>query len=177
MVRNGISRLFSTKNGSERNFEGFSLPRNGSERNSDGFSLPRNGSERNSEVFLYRKTGGIPTELRSVPTCSEFCGIIFWSENGNPSWDKLQKSISSCLWHWEQPSTLQYCVNSSNSDNSGAVFICWTNHTHESVLSDVSRQPPLDGRNLLLCIELRPILPLPGLLLTRVLTSNYIAHC
>ncbi len=113
IIRNGIPRLFSTKHGSEQNSEGFSLPRNGLERNSDGFSLPRNGSERNSdgvsiprigsernsqcfslpriglgrnsEVFLFCKTGGIPTELPSVPTCSKFCGIIFLSENDNPT--------------------------------------------------------------------------------------------
>jgi hypothetical protein len=35
--------------------------------------------------FLFRETGGILTELPSVPTCSEFRGIIFLSENGNPS--------------------------------------------------------------------------------------------
>ncbi len=71
--------------GSERNSEGVSLSRNGSERNSEGFSLPRNCSERNSEVFLVRETGGIPTELPSVRTCSEFRGIIFLSENVNPT--------------------------------------------------------------------------------------------
>jgi hypothetical protein len=90
------------RNGSEWNSEGFSLSRNGSERNSEGFSLPRNGLVQNSEVFLFQKmvwngilrvflnglvlnsevflfceTGGIPTELPSVPSCSAFRGIIF----------------------------------------------------------------------------------------------------
>jgi hypothetical protein len=81
LPRNGSERNsdgFSLPiNGSERNSEGVSLPRNGSEQNSEGFSLPRNGSEWNSEVFLFRETGEIPTELPSVPTCSEFRGIFF----------------------------------------------------------------------------------------------------
>ncbi len=44
----------------------FFSSKNGSERNSKGFSLPRNGSERNSEVFLFCETGGILIELPSV---------------------------------------------------------------------------------------------------------------
>jgi hypothetical protein len=56
MVWNGIPRFFSSKNGLEWN--------------SQGFSLPRNGSERNFKVFLLLETGGIPTELSSVPSCS-----------------------------------------------------------------------------------------------------------
>ncbi len=86
--KNGLKRNskgFSLpRNGLERNFEGFSLPRNGLEWNSKGFSLPRNGSERNSEVFLFRKTGGVPMELPSVPSCYVFRIIIFFSENDNP---------------------------------------------------------------------------------------------
>jgi hypothetical protein len=84
MVQNGIQRVFLIREWFGTEFRGFSLQRNGSERNSDGFSLPINGSERNSEVFLLRETGGIPTELPSVLTCSIFRGIIFLSENGNP---------------------------------------------------------------------------------------------
>ncbi len=34
--------------------------------------------------FFFCETGGIPTELPSVPSCSVSCGIIFLSENGNP---------------------------------------------------------------------------------------------
>jgi hypothetical protein len=55
----------------------FSLPRNGLERNSEGFYLPGNGLVLNSEAFLFRETGGISTELPSVPSCSAFRGIIF----------------------------------------------------------------------------------------------------
>ncbi len=77
------SEVFSSENGLERNSKVLSF-KNGLERNSKGFFLPRNGSERNSEVFLFRETGGIPTELPSVPSCFVFRGIIFLSENGNP---------------------------------------------------------------------------------------------
>ncbi len=71
-----------------RNSEGFSLLRNGLERKSEGFYLPSNGSERNSEDFLFRLTGGIPRELPSAPSCSIFHGIIFLSENGNPTYEQ-----------------------------------------------------------------------------------------
>jgi hypothetical protein len=71
IVWNGIPKFFLSENGSEWNFK--------------SFSLPRNGLERNSEVFLFRETGGILTELQSVSSCSVFRGIIFLSENGNPS--------------------------------------------------------------------------------------------
>jgi hypothetical protein len=101
IVQNGIPKFFSSEKwfgmefrgffSSEKwfgtEFWGFSLLRNGSEWNSEGFPLLRNGSERNSEVFLFRKTGGIPMELPSFPSCSVFRGIIFLSENGNPSTD------------------------------------------------------------------------------------------
>ncbi len=98
IVRNRIPRFFSSKNGLEWNSKVFSLPRNGSERNSkgfcllintsernsEGFSLPKNGLEQNSEVFLFRETGGIPTELLSVPSCSVFLGIIFFVGKWQP---------------------------------------------------------------------------------------------
>ncbi len=95
MVRNGIPSFFFFRKwfGTEfqsflfwkwfgKEFQGFIIA-NVLEWN--GFSLPRNGSERNSEVFLFRETDGIPTELPSVPSCFIFRGIIFFSENGNPS--------------------------------------------------------------------------------------------
>ncbi len=110
MVWNRFSSVFSSENGSEWNSEFFFLPKivwNGIPKFSllkmvrkgipgfiirkwfgtefQGFSLPRNGSERNSEVFLFRETGVIPKELPSVPSCFVFRGIIFLSENGNPS--------------------------------------------------------------------------------------------
>jgi hypothetical protein len=59
MVRNGIPRVFLFQE----------MVRN---------EIPR--------FFLLRETGGILTELPSVPTCSEFRGIIFLSENGNPNY-------------------------------------------------------------------------------------------
>ncbi len=76
MVRNEIPRFFSSEKWFGTKFRGFSLSRNGLERNSEGFSLLRNGLELNSEVFLFCETGGIPTELMSVPSCSAFRGII-----------------------------------------------------------------------------------------------------
>ncbi len=85
MVWNGIPRFFSSKNGLEWN--------------SQGFSLPRNGSERNSKVFLLLETGGIPTELSSVPSCSVLRGIIFLSENGNPSGDGCS-SVVTAIAQW-----------------------------------------------------------------------------
>ncbi len=112
MVWNGFSSVFSSENSSEWNseffffqkwfetefrsfllwkwfgkeFQGFIIRKLfGTEF--QGFSLPRNGSEWNSEVFLFRETGGIPMELPSVPSCLVFRGIIFLSENGNPTPD------------------------------------------------------------------------------------------
>jgi hypothetical protein len=85
MAWNGLPKFSLLKMGRKgigKEFQGFIIE-NGLEWN--GFSLPRNGSERNSEVFLFRETDGIPTELPSVPSCFVFCGIIFLSENGNPS--------------------------------------------------------------------------------------------
>ncbi len=103
MVRNRIPRFFSSKNGSAQNsevfliqkwfgtefcgffssekrfgmeFQEFSPSRNGLEQNFEGFSLPRNSLELNSEVFLFCETGGIPTELLSVPSCPAFRRII-----------------------------------------------------------------------------------------------------
>ncbi len=75
-------RVFSVpKIGSEWNYEvllfqkwfgtkvrGFSLPKNGSKRNSEGFSLSRNRQNSDGNTI-----------------CSVFRGIIFLSENGNPS--------------------------------------------------------------------------------------------
>jgi hypothetical protein len=63
MVRNKIPRVFSSKKWFGTEFW--------------GFFLPRNGLELNSEVFLFCETGGIPTELPSVPSCPPFHGIIF----------------------------------------------------------------------------------------------------
>jgi hypothetical protein len=85
LVQTEFQSFSFSKNDLEWNSEVCSLPRNCSKQNSEGFSLPRNGSERNSEVFIYHKTGGIPTELMSVPSCSVFIGIFFLLENGNPS--------------------------------------------------------------------------------------------
>ncbi len=98
-----------------RSSESFSLIWNGSERNSAHFYLPRNGWERNYEVpivFLFYEMvrNGSPsififhgmvrngilsffrsakqTEFRqneSTSACSVFCGINFFSENGNPN--------------------------------------------------------------------------------------------
>jgi hypothetical protein len=70
------SEVFTSENGLERNSKVLSF-KNGLERNSKGYFLPRNGSERNSEDFLFRETGGISTELLSVPSCFVFRGIIF----------------------------------------------------------------------------------------------------
>jgi hypothetical protein len=57
MIWNGISRFFSSENCSEWI--------------SEGISLPRNGLKWNSEVSLFWETGGIPTELPSVPYSAE----------------------------------------------------------------------------------------------------------
>jgi hypothetical protein len=108
LFRTEFRGFFSSKNGSERNSEVFliqkwfvtkfqRLPRNGLEQNSQGFSLQRNGSERNSEFFLNRETGGIPTELLSVKSCSVFRGIIFLSENGNPNCKFRYPSLSPLI--------------------------------------------------------------------------------
>jgi hypothetical protein len=85
MIRNGIPRFFLFRKWFRTEFRGFSHPKMVWDGTSKGFSLPRNGSEQNSEVFLFRETSGIPTELPTVPSCSVFHGIIFLSENGNPS--------------------------------------------------------------------------------------------
>jgi hypothetical protein len=85
LVRNGIPKFFllrkwfgtefrgffSSKNGSEQISKVLLIP-NGSERNSKSFSLLGNGSEQNSEVFLFSETGGIPTEMPPVSSCSVF---------------------------------------------------------------------------------------------------------
>ncbi len=82
--------FFLSKNGSEWNSEVISLPKmvrnrimrlltskNCLAQDSEGFSLSINGSEHNSEVFLFRETGGIPTELPPVLSCSVFRIVIF----------------------------------------------------------------------------------------------------
>jgi hypothetical protein len=105
------SEVFSSKNGLERNSKVLSFE-NGLERNSKGFSLPRNGSERNSEVFLFRETGGIPTELPSVPSCFVSRGIIFLSENGNPTHDPV-------VVEWaKNAKATELCVGCKNPKNS-----------------------------------------------------------
>ncbi len=71
MVRNGIPRVFSSEKWFGTEFQGF-------------FSSEQL-FRTDSKIFLFRETGGIPTELPSVPTCSIFCEIISLSENGNPS--------------------------------------------------------------------------------------------
>jgi hypothetical protein len=86
--RKWFGTVFSSKSDLERNSKVLSF-KNGLEQNSKGFFIPRNGSERNSKIFLFRETGGIPTELPSVPSCFVVRGIIFLSENGNPSPDGI----------------------------------------------------------------------------------------
>jgi hypothetical protein len=83
--RTEFQGFFSSEKWFGTEFRGFFLPRKGTEQNYEGFSLPKNGSEQNFLVFLFHKTGGITTQLPSVPSCSVFCGIIFLSENGNPN--------------------------------------------------------------------------------------------
>jgi hypothetical protein len=97
LIRNGIPSFFSSENSSEQNSEVSSSEnglkrnskvlsfKNGFEQISKGFSLQRNGSEWNSEVFLFRETGRIPTELPPVLSCFVFRGLIYLSENGNPT--------------------------------------------------------------------------------------------
>jgi hypothetical protein len=122
MVWNRFSSVFSSENSLEWNSEFFFLPqmvRNGIPKFSllkmvwkgipwfyhskmvwNGiprvFFRPRNGSERNSEVFLFRETGGIPTELPSVPSCFVFRGKIFLSKNGNPT-SVFKKPVGATL--------------------------------------------------------------------------------
>ncbi len=71
MVWNGIPRVFLFRE----------MVRNGIPRVCSFREMVRNGIP----VFLLLETGGIPTELLSVPSCSVLRGIICLSENGNPS--------------------------------------------------------------------------------------------
>jgi hypothetical protein len=82
------------------NSESFNLPRmvRKKSQSSEYFSLLRNGLELNSELFIVRRTArtrilslSIPRNWRNsegmnqISICSVFRGIIFFSENGNPT--------------------------------------------------------------------------------------------
>jgi hypothetical protein len=53
------------------------------------FSFPRNGLEGNSEVFLFCKTGRIPMELLSVPSCCQKMATLIHGESWLPVVNKL----------------------------------------------------------------------------------------
>ncbi len=74
----------------------FFLSRNGSERKAKHFCLPRSGLEQNYEVLFYEiARNEIPSFSSSAEMAckgkinqnfrSVFCGIFFYSENGNPT--------------------------------------------------------------------------------------------
>ncbi len=89
------NEFLSVRNGSEWNYRVpsvflfYKMVRNGF----PNFFSSADSVERNFEPFPFRKTGGIPTEWFKISFRSVFRRIIFFFENGNPSYESQTRSL------------------------------------------------------------------------------------